>query len=708
MATLKELRNERINKLNTLKELGINPYTPRSKKDVANDDVIKNFEKFESKEVNLTGRIHSIRSHSQLVFMDMHDFSGKIQLYIKEDQLAPTNIKNQNLGFSHLNLLDIGDFVQAKGVVTKTNTGEVSLLAKEIKLLTKSVRPLPDKHEGLKDPDTIYRRRYLDLAVNRDRRELFLRKSKFWDACREYLKKKGFTEVETPILEHVTGGADAKPFVTHHEALDEDFYLRISTELYLKRLIGGGYEKIYTFGPNFRNEGLSDEHLQEFYQLEWYWAYADYKNNMKLVRDLFRYVAKKVYGSTQFTKGEYTFDLEDKWERIQYTKIIEEKFGVDVFKTPDEEILQILKDNHVELPGMITRNRLIDNLWKLIRKDIAGPAFLINQPKFISPLAKEIPGKEHLTERFQVIIAGSELGNGYTELNDPFDQLERFKQQQQARDQGDEEAQMMDIDYVEMLEYGMPPTSGYGQSERVFWFLENITAREGTLFPQMRSKMDEVTKEIYEIGDLSNKNSPEPTVVEDTTHQNTDTPDKISFSVEEAFTLLEKMVKDDYQKLHARMVAQALKAYAEKFEEDQNLWYITGLLHDVDYYLHPEEHPTIELQWFRKWNFPEAMRQAVAAHAHKRTGKEPQTLLDSALIATDELAGFLYAYSLMRPEGFSGMRAKSVKKKFKDKAFARKVDREEINYGVDKFGEDFTKHIEFLIEVFRDMEELKP
>jgi len=705
MATLRELRNERINKLNALKELGIIPYPPHSKKDVANSEVVKDFEKFKSKEVNLTGRIHSIRSHSQLVFMDMHDFSGKVQLYIKEGQLNPTDRKNQNIGFSHLNLLDIGDFVQAKGAVTKTNTGEVSLLVKEIKLLTKAIRPLPDKHEGLKDPDTIFRRRYLDLAVNRDRRDLFLRKAKFWDACREYLKKKGFTELETPILEHVTGGADAKPFVTHHEALDEDFYLRISTELYLKRLIGGGFEKIYTFGPNFRNEGLSDEHLQEFYQLEWYWAYADYKDNMRFVRDLFRYVAKKVYGNTQFTKGEHTFDLGDKWEQIQYTKIIKEKFGVDVFKTPDEEILQILKDNHVELPGMITRNRLIDNLWKLIRKDITGPAFLINQPKFISPLAKSVPGKEQLTERFQVIIAGSELGNGYTELNDPFDQLERFKQQQQARDEGDNEAQMMDIDYVEMLEYGMPPTSGYGQSERVFWFLENITAREGTLFPQMRSKVDEVTKEIYQIADTAVNKAVDD---ENANRKDTNTPDKIPFSVEEATQFLEKMVKDDYQRLHARMVAQALKAYAEKFGEEQDLWYLTGLLHDVDYYNYPKEHPDIELQWFKKWNFPETMIQAVASHAHKRTGEEPQSQLGSALIATDELAGLLYAYSLMRPDGFAGMRAKSVKKKFKDKAFARKVDREEITYGVDKFGEDFTKHIEFLIEVFRNMEELKP
>jgi len=317
-----------------------------------------------------------------------------------------------------------------------------------------------------------------------------------------------------------------------------------------------------------------------------------------------------------------------------------------------------------------------------------------------------LPENEKLTERFQVIIAGSELGNGYTELNDPFDQFDRFKQQQDARDSGDEEAQMMDIDYVEMLEYGMPPTSGYGQSERVFWFLEDVTAREGVFFPQMRRKIDEVTKEIYGLND----STPEKKSVESKKvagKVDAETPQKINFNKEEAKELLEKLVGDEYQKLHALMVAEALKAYAKKLGENEDLWYLTGLLHDLDYFQYPDEHPQVELAWFEEWGFPKDMTQAIAAHAHKRTGAEPESLLASALLATDELAGFLYAYSLMRPEGFSCMEAKSVKKKFKDKAFAKKVDREEIKYGMDKFGQDFSEHIEFLIAVFRDIDELK-
>ena len=497
MATMKELRDVRIEKLKRLREMGIDPYPARSEKDYSNAEIVENFEKFDGKEVTLAGRLMSWREHGQLVFADLQDFSGKIQLYIHSDDLGKTDVKDQTLGFSDLNLLDVGDFVQATGKVTKTQRGEISLQPKKIKLLTKALRPLPDKWEGLKDQEIIFRRRYLDLVMNPDHRELFARKAKFWDVNRQFMKDKGFIEVETPVLEHVTGGADANPFVTHHEALDQDFYLRISTELYQKRLIGAGFEKVFTLGPNFRNEGLSDEHLQEYYQVEWYWAYADYRDNMEMVKEMFRYIAKEVYGTTKFTRGEHSFDLADDWKEIDYAEAIKEKLGADIFKDSEEKMLKVLKDKGVKIIGDISKNRLVDNLWKVIRQEVSGPAFLINEPKFVSPLAKSRPDNPDLTERFHVILAGSELGNGYSELNDPQDQLERFREQQGARDAGDVSAQMLDIDFVEMLEYGMPPVSGYAHSERLFWFLENITGREGTLFPQMRYKLDETTKEIY-------------------------------------------------------------------------------------------------------------------------------------------------------------------------------------------------------------------
>ena len=496
-STLAQIRNTRLGKIEKLRELGINPYPAQSCKDYSNKKVIDKFAELEGKEVIVAGRLMSWREHGNIIFGHIQDESGRLQLFIKQEELAGISSENQTIGFTDLHLLDVGDFLEAKGVVVKTTSGEISVTPHELKLLTKSLRPLPDKWEGLQDPELIYRKRYLDLLINPERREMFKRKTKFWSESRKFMQDKGFIEVETPILEHFTGGADARPFKTHHNALDDDFYLRISTELFQKRLICAGFEKIYTLGPNFRNEGIDDEHLQEYYQIEWYWAYADYKDNMDLTKEMFRHVAKKVYGKTKFESHGHTFDLTDEWEQIDYVNIVNDKFGLDVFESKDEEIQKVVKENGIELTGAINRSRLIDNLWKLIRKDIAGPAFLVNEPKFMSPLAKSKADNPELTERFHIIIAGSELGNGYSELNDPVDQYQRFLEQQHARDAGDEEAQMMDIDYVEMLEYGMPPTSGYAHSERLFWFLEGVSAREATLFPQMKLKLDESVGEIY-------------------------------------------------------------------------------------------------------------------------------------------------------------------------------------------------------------------
>lgn len=497
MQTLKTIRDTRLDKIKKLQELGIHPYPAQSIKEFANAEVVKNFDKFEGRTITLSGRLVSWREHGAIIFGSLQDQSGRIQVFIKKDNVESSSQENQTIGFSDLNLLDVGDFLQITGEIGKTSTGEVSIIAKSIRLLSKSLRPLPDKWEGLVDPELKHRKRYLDLIMDQSTRELFVRKSLFWKKSREFMDKNGFMEVETPILEHFTGGADAKPFKTHHNALDEDFYLRISSELYQKRLIGGGFEKIYTLGPNFRNEGIDEEHLQEYYQLEWYWAYADYKDNMNLVRDCIRYVAKEVYGTTKFTSHGHEFDLDDEWEEIDYVQVLKDKLGIDIFNDNDEKLLEVVKSKGIKLEGAVNRNRLIDNLWKLIRKDISGPAFLINEPKFMSPLAKSKASDENITERFHVIIAGSELGNGYSELNDPVDQYKRFIEQQEARDKGDDEAQMMDIDFVEMLEHGMPPTSGYGHSERLFWFLEDLPAREATLFPQMRLKIDEDVNEIY-------------------------------------------------------------------------------------------------------------------------------------------------------------------------------------------------------------------
>ncbi len=687
------MRQQRLDKLTKLRELGFDGYPARGQKTHNTAQVTTDFEQLEGQNVTVCGRIMSRREHGQLLFIDLADASGSVQLYLRAEDMLESNPTQNALSFQQLNLLDTGDIISATGIVTKTKSGQISVQPTQVRLLTKALRPMPDNWEGIKDPEVAFRRRYVDFTVNPARRQLFERKAQFWKANRDFMAKQGFIEVETPVLEFVTGGADARPFITHMNALDQDFFLRISTELYQKRLIGGGFEKVFTIGPNFRNEGLSDEHLPEYYQIEWYWAYADYRDNMAMIEEMFRYIADTVYGKRVFTKNEHTFDLGAKWEEISYPDVIRETFGVDIFESLDEDFAKILKEHGIKLDGAVNRQRMIDNVWKIIRKKISGPAFLVNEPKFMSPLAKSKPEDPQLTERFHIIIAGSELGNGYSELNDPIDQLERFQEQQAARESGDDEAQMLDIDFVEMLEYGMPPTSGFGMSERVFWFLENITAREGTIFPTLRHKMEETTKEIYGIKDKKTPSHSENTIA---------SSDKTSATLPSRATslsLLKSHVQSEALRHHSHMVAAAMEAYARQLGEDAELWYAAGLLHDIDWEEFPDEHPNKAItEWLN--DYPIELRQAVAAHAPERTGKEPETLIEKYLYACDELSGIMHATSLMRPNGFADMEVKSVKKKLKDKSFAANVNRDDIHRGAELIGTPLEDHIAFLINVF--------
>jgi lysyl-tRNA synthetase, class II len=499
MSTLKELRAVRLEKLQLLRSMGVDPYPARSFRNTENIEVIENFEKLEGKEVTVAGLGVSMREHGKIAFIDIKDDTAKIQLYIKEQNIAEPEYKYSELGFKDLHLLDTGDYVEGTGIVTKTQRGEISVEVKKLRILTKSLRPLPDTWDGLKDRETRMRRRYLDTKINEEVHQRFVRRAKFWEAHREFFKKHGFLEMNIPVLESVPGGADAEPFVTHMDAIDQDFYLRISQELFLKRLIGGGYQKVFEIGPRFRNEGLSDEHLPEHIAMEFYWAYADYQEGMKFIKELYKYVLDHVYKRTHFHIRGHEVDFSKEWEIIDYADIMSNKYGLNVYSTDEKEVRQLLKEHGIKSEKNVNVPRGVDLLWKNIRKDIAGPAFLVNHPKYVSPLSKAKVDEPHITERFQPIIAGSELGNGWSEINDPVDQYERFMEQQKMREAGDKEAQWLDIDYVEMLEYGMPPTFGYGHSERVFWFLEDVPAREGVPFPQLKHEVEETTKEIYKL-----------------------------------------------------------------------------------------------------------------------------------------------------------------------------------------------------------------
>lgn len=501
MATLKDYRNERIRKLEELKALGINPYPAKATRTIGAGEIAGQFETLENQPVNVAGRIVSIRKFGKLAFIVVKDATGEIQLFITEKTLGELRPENSELSIKQLGLLDIGDFIEAHGTVIKTKTGEVSIETQTLKLLTKSLRPMPQGHEAFTNKEERMRRRYIDINVNQDVRDRYIRRSRFWQATREFLLQQGFIEINVPVLEHTTGGADANPFATHMDALDEDFYLRISHELPLKRLIGAGYEKVFDIGPRFRNENYSDEHLPEHVAMEWYWAYADWEDGMALTQKMIRHIADSVWGTRKFTLANgQQIDLGDDstdFPRISFVNVIREHYNIDVFDTTIEEVAAKLLEHKLEVEKTESIPRGLDKLWKKIRKDIAGPAFLVDVPVFLQPLAKKQAIDERLTDQFNLMLGGTEACKAYSELNDPFDQLERFTEQQDLRDQGDDEAMMLDIDFVEMLEYGMPPTCGYGHSERLFWLLEGVTAREGVPFPQLRREIDPVTKEIY-------------------------------------------------------------------------------------------------------------------------------------------------------------------------------------------------------------------
>jgi len=478
------LVKERIDKLEKLKKLGVNPYPSKFEKKDDIIDLVTKYSKLKNEEstkdkVNTAGKIMSIREMGKLSFLDIQDEKAKIQCFIREDEL-----KNK---YEVYKLLDIGDIIGVEGIVFRTKRGELSILVKDLDILTKSLKPLPDKWHGLKDVEEIFRKRYLDLLMNHEVKQLFYKKAKFWQTIRNFLLSKGFLEVETPVLENSAGGAAATPFKTHHNSLDIDVYLRISMgELWQKKLLVGGFEKTFEIGRQFRNEGVDTEHLQDYSQMEFYWAYANYKDGMELVQEMYKLVAKEVLGTLKFKTHGFEIDLGKKWELYDYESLIKEKTEINIFEATKKDIQKKLDSLKMEYEKNADKWRLVDVLWKYCRKSLSGPGFLVNQPVDVTPLAKRNEKDPRKVEQFQVILAGTELGNGYSELNDPLDQEERFLEQRKLKESGDKEAHEHDESFVEALKYGMPPACGFGVSERLFSFLVDKSIRECVLFPIMK------------------------------------------------------------------------------------------------------------------------------------------------------------------------------------------------------------------------------
>ncbi len=477
-----ELYRDRLKKLEELKKIGIDPYPASAKRTHLVSEALADFDDLIKKETSITlaGRIKAMRGHGKLIFGNLEDESGHIQFAIKADVADPQSMRV-------FGLLDLGDFVQIMGTCFTTQKGERTLLVRTAAILTKSLRALPEKYHGLKDFETRLRKRYLDLATNRETRQLFRSKSLFWQAMREFLLAEGFLEVQLPVLEQIPGGAEAEPFITHHNALDQDFYLRISLELPLKRLLVGGYEKVFEIGPIFRNEGIDAEHLQDYYQLEFYWAYADYEQLKDFLQRLYRSVIERAFGTLKIASGGHIVDWSMPWKTYDYYELFREHAGLDLSKCSDTDLKSKADSLGIQFEPAARRGRLIDLIYKkTVRPKLVEPGFLVDPPVEIEPLAKRLPSDPRRVQRLQMMAYGTELGKGFSELNDPIDQRGRFEEQMKLREAGDKEAQMLDEDFVEALEYGMPPAAGFGVSERLFSKLVDKPMRETVFFPPMR------------------------------------------------------------------------------------------------------------------------------------------------------------------------------------------------------------------------------
>ena len=487
----------RIEKLKKIKEAGILPYPYRFECTHRIKDIRASKEKFIDKEVQVAGRILAIRGHGKIIFADLQDGESKIQLYFKSDLLGDS--------FNLLKLLDIGDFIGVKGEIFETQTGELTILIGEFTLLSKSLHPLPEKWHGLVDKEIRFRKRWLDLVMSPEIKEIFVKRALIIKQIRKFLDARGFIEVETPVLQGIYGGGFAEPFKSYYKSLDRNFYLRISDELYLKRLVIGGFERVYEFGKDFRNEGMDRLHNPEFTVLELYQAYADYNDMMNLVEELFEKLCKvqtTTHGSrTRFTDTVHGHDLEIEyqgtkikfkrpWRRLTFFESLKKYTGKELKDKNEKELAKFAQENEIPVSKEYHRGKILDAIFDtFVQPKLVEPTFIIDYPKDISPLAKEHRDDPNLVERFEPFVCGIEIGNAFSELNDPLEQIKRFEMQQEFRKKGDMEAQIMDKDFIEALGYGMPPTGGLGLGiDRIaMLFTNSHSIKDVLLFPHLRT-----------------------------------------------------------------------------------------------------------------------------------------------------------------------------------------------------------------------------
>lgn len=475
----------KLDKLQQVRDFGMDPYPEKSERTFTNKNVSEQFDELAEKDIILTGRVRSTRPMGGSAFAHIEDESGKMQLFFNKANMP------EELFRLFTKCVELGDFIQVSGKLFLTKTNEKSLKVTDWKMLSKNIRPIPTEHFGIKDEEELLRKRYLDLMINSGTREIFRKKNIFWQTVRGFLFREGFLEVQTPVFEHIPGGAEAEPFVTHHNALNQDFYMRISLELALKRLLVGGYEKVFEIGRVFRNEGMDREHLQEFDHMEFYWAYGDLEKGLEMSERFFKEIVFNVTGGYETEYEGEKIDWSKKFPVVDYFEAFKRETGLDLSdKNLSAEDLKAKADElGIKYEKEYGKGRMIDTVYKkTVRQKMIQPCFLVGHPIEVSPLAKNDSKNPQKVLRFQLVAGKSELCNAFAELNDPIEQKKRFEDQMKLREAGDAEAQMLDEDFIEALEYGMPPAFGFGFSERFFSFLMNKSIRECVIFPAMKNR----------------------------------------------------------------------------------------------------------------------------------------------------------------------------------------------------------------------------
>ena len=667
MKARQKIKKNRIEKLKNFEKAGILPYPDKVDERQEIENIISNFKKLEGKKTILAGRIRNMREHGGSTFLDIEDDSGKIQIYLKKNKIGKDSYQFFIQNF------DIGDFVLFKGKLFQTKKGEKTVEANDYQILSKSLLPLPEKWHGLQDKEIKFRKRYLDLIMNKEVKKRFEIRSQIIREMRKFLEDEGFVEVETPILQALPGGAAAKPFKTHLNSLDLDLYLRIAPELYLKQLIVGGFEKVFEIGRAFRNEGMDREHNPEFTMCEFYWAYQNWNGLMEFSERLICNLIKKTKGSLKFEYQGKQIDFMLPWTRIKFRDCVLKESGIDISKIKDEKILRKeIEKLGIKTKGEIGYGKLCDLLFKeKVRKKMIQPVFLTEHPIELCPLVK-VSQKENINQRFQLIVCGMEIVNAYSELNDPQEQLKRLEKQVEIGKRGDEEApRKIDKDFIEALEYGMPPCAGWGMGVDRFVALLTDTShlREIILFPTMKPK-EEISNNDgkFKKAKIENQN--------------------LGINLKQANKLLNKYIKDKITKLHCVESMAIMKGMAEHFGEDEEKWGIIGLLHDIDWELtkeNPSGHTVEAIKILRDDGASDFLIETIVSHCYgnkqcgKNKNKKRNSRIQHCLAAAETLTGLIVASVLVRPDKkLNNLSLESLKKKFKSKNFAANCDREII------------------------------